>query len=246
MQRVAIRVLVAAAFAAAFVQGARGAEESAPTPAAPIRIVVIGDSTVCNFPAKEPHRGWGQYLQGYFKDSVKVINLAQSGRSSKTFITEGLWQQALREKPNFVLIQFGHNDNHGSGKPESTDAATDYKDYLRRYVADCRAIGAKPVFVTSMCRRNFGGDGKLQDTLRPYAAAMKEVAAENKAAVIDLHTMSGELFQKLGDAGCVKLASSPADHTHFNAKGAQTMAALVMRMLPKVEPELAQELRPAR
>jgi lysophospholipase L1-like esterase len=98
---------------------------------APLRIVIIGDSTVCDYPETSPSRGWGQFIQERFKDGdVKVINLAAAGRSTKTFIKEGRWQKALDSKPDYVLIQFGHNDSHGPEKPESTDAATDYKDYF--------------------------------------------------------------------------------------------------------------------
>jgi lysophospholipase L1-like esterase len=203
-----------------------------------VRIVIIGDSTVCNYPDSEPTRGWGQYVQGYFRDPVRVINLARSGRSTRTFIAEGLWEKALKEKPGFVLIQFGHNDSHGAGKPESTDAGGEFKEFLRRYIAESRAAGAKPVLVTPMHRRTFGGDGKLSDSLGPYAMAMKEVAAETKAPVIDLHKSSGELFARLGDTACAEMANKAGDRTHFNEKGAKAMAELVMKELPMVEPAL--------
>jgi len=72
---------------------------------APLRLVIIGDSTVCEYPPKRDCRGWGQYIQGYFKDTVKVINLARSGRSTKTFINEGLWAKTLEAKPDILLIE---------------------------------------------------------------------------------------------------------------------------------------------
>ena len=89
-----------------------------------------------------------------------------------------------------------------------------------------------------MCRRIFSQDGKLDDALGRYANAMKEVAAEKKVGVIDLHTTSGELFRKLGDAGSTELANKAGDQTHFNEKGARAMAGLVMKELPAVEPSL--------
>src|SRR4051812_13780579 len=145
----------------------------------PRRVVLIGDSTVSDYPATMPERGWGQFIQGYFDARrVKVINLAKSGRSTKTFIKEGLWQKALDEKPDFVLIQFGHNDSHPPQKPEATNAATDYKENLRRYIDESRAIGAKPILVTPMVRRIFGENGKLENELQPYADAMKQVGEE--------------------------------------------------------------------
>ena len=241
MHRVVIGLCLSA-FIMAASAGAHAAEPA--TTAAPLRLVVIGDSTVCEYPASSDCRGWGQYLQEQFKGSVKVVNLARSGRSTKTFIKEGLWKKALAEKPDFVLIQFGHNDSHAPDRPEATDAATTYREYLRQYIADCRASGATPILVTPMHRRTFGLDGKLRDILRPYAEAMKAVAADKKVAVIDLHATSGELFQKLGSAGSAELANKAGDQTHFNEKGARAMAQLVLETLPKVEPRLTRELKP--
>src|SRR5882724_4460385 len=105
----------------------------------PVKIAVIGDSTVCEYPEDSPNRGWGHFIGEYFRDNVKIVNLAASGRSTKTFIGEGRWAKTLSEKPQFILIQFGHNDSHAKDRPEATDAATDYRDYLRRYVTEARA-----------------------------------------------------------------------------------------------------------
>ena len=211
----------------------------------PLCIVIIGDSTVCDYKEDHPCRGWGQFIHEYFKDTVRVSNHAASGRSSKTFIAEGRWQRALAEKPDFVLIQFGHNDSHGPARPEATDAATDYCDFLRRYIDEARAAGATPILVTPMHRRTFDADSKLTDILHPYADAMKAVAAEKKTPLIDLHTASGELFQKLGKDGCPELANAPTDFTHFNEKGARMMADIVMKKLPRIAQRLAAELKPA-
>ena len=213
--------------------------------AAKLTIVIIGDSTVCNYPAESPSRGWGQFIAERFGDNVRVANHAASGRSTKTFIAEGRWKRALAEMPDFVLIQFGHNDSHGPAKPESTDAATDYRDFLRRYVDESRAAHATPIFITPMHRRNFDADGKLQDILQPYADAMKAVAAEKKVPLIDLHTSSGALFRELGKDRCPELANAPKDFTHFNEKGARAMADLVMKELPATDTRLSAELLPA-
>ena len=207
------------------------------------KIVLVGDSTVCDYPLEKPERGWGQFIQGYFDDGVKVINLAKSGRSTKTFIKEGLWNKALAEKPAFVLIQLGHNDSHPPEKPESTNAATDYKENLRRYVDESRAIGAKPVLITPMVRRIFGQDGKLLNELQPYADAMKQVAGEKKAPLIDLHALSKALAEPLGPAGSAFMANKADDNTHFGEKGAKAMAELVMKELPSAAPELKSHLK---
>ena len=212
---------------------------------AKLMIVIIGDSTVCNYPSEHLCRGWGQFIAEHFKDTVRVPNHAASGRSTKSFIAEGRWKRALDEKPDFVLIQFGHNDSHAKERPEATDAATSYRDFLRRYVDESRAAHATPIFVTPMHRRTFDTDGKLADILQPYADAMKAVAAEKKVPLIDLHTGSGALFQQLGKERCPELANSPTDFTHFNEKGARAMAELVMKELPGTDARLAAELRTA-
>jgi lysophospholipase L1-like esterase len=208
----------------------------------PIRIVVLGDSTVCDYPEKAPGRGWGQYLAEQFREPVEVINLAASGRSTKTFIREGRLQKALDTKADFALIQFGHNDSHAKDRPEATDANTDFKENLRRYVDDFRKIGTTPILVTPMHRRIFR-DGKPAGELRPYADAMKAVAQEKHVPLVDLFTRSGELFARLGDAGSADLSSSATDRTHFSEKGARAMAQLVTDELKKVEPRLAKALR---
>ncbi len=203
-------------------------------------VVLVGDSTVCDFPDKnDARRGWGEYLPDYFDDSVKVINLARSGRSTKTFLNEGLWEKALQAKPTYILIQFGHNDNHAPDKPESTAADGEYSDNLRRYVDEARAAGAIPILVTPVQRRKFDGSGGLKDTLGPYAEAMKKVAAEKQVGVIDLHKLSGELYLELGEEKCVVLCDDPADRTHFNEKGARMVAEIIAAQLPAAEPTLA-------
>ena len=113
--------------------------------APPIRIVVIGDSTVASYPKPPKDRpdltGWGQVFGEYFGPNVKVLNHAKSGRSSKSFQKEGLWKKALEEKPDYVFIQFGHNDCPGKGD-RTTDPKTDFRDYLRKYIEDSRKAGA--------------------------------------------------------------------------------------------------------
>src|SRR5580698_6817064 len=59
----------------------------------PIRIVLVGDSTVASYdkrPADEPDlTGWGQVFGEFFNDHVTVLDRAKSGRSTKSFIKEG-------------------------------------------------------------------------------------------------------------------------------------------------------------
>src|SRR4051812_22820804 len=201
----------------------------------PLRLVLIGDSTVCEYPGTLASRGWGQFIEERFTPgTVKVINLAAEGSSTKTFIQEGRWQMALAEKPDYVLIQFGHNDSHAADKPESTDAQTDYKNFLRRYIDGAHAAGATPILVTPMVRRSFDARGKIAENqsvgnLLPYVRAMKEISQEKSVGLIDLYTSSKELAEKLGPQGSAALASRKGDITHFNERGARAMADLVLQ-----------------
>src|SRR5205823_4923699 len=112
-----------------------------------VRIVLVGDSTVAE------NGGWGPAFAQLLGPGAECINRARSGRSSKSYISEGHWQKALEQKPAYVLIQFGHNDMPGKGPDRETDPQTTYREYLARYVDEARAAGAQPVLVTSMTRR---------------------------------------------------------------------------------------------
>jgi lysophospholipase L1-like esterase len=212
--------------------------------AAPLKIVIVGDSTVANYPTTVPDRGWGQFIGEYFDDSVTVVNLARNGRSTKTFISEGLWQKALLERPNYVLIQFGHNDSHAPDRPEATSAATTFRDYLRQYIDESRAAGAVPILITPVQRRTYGPDGRLDNSLLPYAEAMKAVAREKNVSLIDLNASSGRLYERLGSKANAAVSRNGTDTTHFNERGARWMAQLVMRDLLIAKPELKSRIKP--
>ena len=224
---------------------------SAAQPSLPLRIATIGDSTMCEYPEARPDRGWGHYVEEHFRPGIaKVFNTAASGRSTKTFIAEGLWAKTLAERPNYVFIQFGHNDSHEPTNHESTDAATTFKDYLRRYIDESRAAGATPILVTPMVRRKWDEAGNFSEAppnpryrvLGTYAAAVREVGQEKKVPVIDLYASSLALFAKLGPVASSELANKPTDNTHFNEKGARAMADLVFREVPAAAPDLAKYL----
>ena len=207
-------------------------------PSSAITIVICGDSTVANYGTNKPGMsGWGEQIPAGFAPQVRVVNLAANGRSTKTFISEGRLEKAVKVKADFALIQFGHNDSHAKEKPEATDAGTDFKEYLRRFVDEFRAAGTEPVLVTPMHRRNFDAQKHPTQELLPYADAMKAVAAEKKVPLVDLHASSGALLDRLGEAGSESLFF-PGDRTHFAIAGAQTMAGLVLEGLQQEVPRL--------
>ena len=218
------------------------AHEQATTRSVKLRIVLAGDSTVTG------KAGWGAAFTKLLTNEVECINLSMGGRSSKSFINEGRWAKCLELKPDYVLIQFGHNDEPGKGNDRETDPQTTYKQYMTQYIDDARAAGIKPVLITSMGRRQFGKDGKIHSSLIPYVDVVKQIAADKNVPLIDLHARSIELYEKLGKEGCEQQISPKKDtgdydHTHLNEKGAEMIAPLVADELRKAVPELANYIR---
>jgi lysophospholipase L1-like esterase len=206
-----------------------------------IKISIAGDSTVASYKI-ERLAGWGQVLDKYFKDNVVIKNFALSGRSTKTFREKGDWKKLMDSKPDYILVQFGHNDSHAKTKPEATDAATDYKDNLGKFADEAQAAGAKMIFVTPMHRRTFK-NGELADILKPYADAMKDVAKEKGLPCLDLHASSGKLLREQGEEKCKYMANDKGDRTHFSKAGAEKMAELIVEELKKSDSDLKKHLK---
>ncbi|HEX8152600.1 MAG TPA: glycoside hydrolase family 88 protein, partial [Thermoanaerobaculia bacterium] len=199
------------------------------------RIALVGDSTVTE------KSGWGLGFKAHVHQNAAVLNLARGGRSSKSYINEGSWADALQHKPTHVLIQFGHNDQPGKGLDRETDLPT-FRANLARYVDDARAIGAKPVLVTSLTRRNF-----RESDLAQWADATKEVAAQKNVPLIDLHAKSIAVLEELGPPVSPALGplktDGTLDKTHLNAAGSALFGAIVAEELPHAMPELASYIR---
>jgi lysophospholipase L1-like esterase len=197
---------------------------------APVKIVLVGDSTVAT------GGGWGPGFCAVMTPNVTCIDDALNGRTTKSFIDQGAWQKALDRHGDYYFIQFGHNDQ----KPQANLPVPAFESYLQRYVDDVRAIGAVPVLVTSLSRRTFR-DGKVVQDLTEYANATKEVGAKNDITVIDLNAISTRMlngmtqaqadrFDKNADPETGKLAASPAasaapDNVTATASGIDRPAA---------------------
>ncbi|WP_443944921.1 rhamnogalacturonan acetylesterase [Pedobacter sp. AW1-32] len=177
----------------------------------PVKIFLIGDSTVADYSLEEgymqkkyPITGWGQVFQPFFtrdslkqlrtlikSDSVLVVDKAKGGRSTKSFFNEGRWKEVLAslEKNDLVLIQFGHNDG-AKDKPERYIDVAGYKDFLRMYVNETRSKGAKPILLTPVARNSPWKDGKLNNSHTDYPQGVIDVANELKVPLIDLNALS--------------------------------------------------------
>jgi pectinesterase len=219
---------------------AASAYEPATAPAPKVRIVLAGDSTM------QPNSGWGPGFAKCVTADIQVINMAKGGRSSKSFIVEGSWKKCLDLKPDYIFIQFGHNDQPGHSADRLTDPQTTYRQYMTQYVDDARAAGIKPVLITSMSRRQWGDDGKIHSTLVPYVQVVKEIAAQKNVPLIDLHQRSIELYEKLGKDGCNALSPKKGDGfdgTHLNDKGSDVVGRIMADEVKKTLPELAQYIK---
>ncbi|MCX6132817.1 MAG: rhamnogalacturonan acetylesterase [Ignavibacteriales bacterium] len=224
-----------------------------------VRVFLIGDSTMADKPViGTAERGWGQVFPLFFGDDVLIENHARNGRSTKSFIAEGRWQTVCEKlKPgDWVFIQFGHNDPKKEDTSRYAEPRTDYKKNLLRFVNETRSKGAHPILLTPVSRRKFDKEGKLVDTHGEYPGIVREVAADEKVPLIDLHKKSMQLIQKMGpdesrkDFLWVKpgfLSAYPAgkeDDTHFTESGALKIARLIADDLQELKLPLSKSLRP--
>ena len=151
-------------------------------------------------PEKRPETGWGEALGQLFrKNSVRVDNRAKNGRSTRTFISEGLWQGIIDslQKGDWVFVQFGHNDE----SKEKTDRYTppgDYRANLIRFINEVRAKKATPVLLTPVMRRRFDDKGVFFDTHGEYPDIVRAVARDYRVPLIDMRRKSEAVLKRYG------------------------------------------------
>jgi lysophospholipase L1-like esterase len=209
-------------------------------PAAVATLYLAGDSTVTDQPAA-PSASWGQFVTRYFNADIAVANHAESGETLKSFVTEQRLDKLLStlRSGDWVMIQFGHNDQKTQWPQTYADAATTYRAWLHVYIAEIRRRGATPLLVTSPERRNFDTEGRIRPTLSEYALAMRAVAREQKVALIDLNASSVRLYESLGPAVSPRaFADGGDDKTHHNEYGARQLARAVIEGLRHADPTL--------
>src|SRR5687768_7535202 len=152
-----------------------------------IKIFLAGDSTMSIKETKVyPETGWGMPFVHFWDSTVTVVNRAKNGRSTKTFLSEGLWKSIYDEmgKDDYVFIQFGHNDESPDKKERYATPDT-FRMILTRFIKDTREKKAIPVLLTPVSRRKFK-DGKQIPTHEIYSGLTREVAKEQKVLLIDL------------------------------------------------------------
>ncbi|MFM2198700.1 MAG: Rhamnogalacturonan acetylesterase RhgT [Verrucomicrobiota bacterium] len=236
---------------------ALNAEEAVPSRAGAV-IHMIGDSTMADKPVipANPERGWGQMLPMFFKDTVSVENYARNGRSTKSFIAEGLWDKVVAElKPgDFVIIQFGHNDEKTGNPNVGTAPSGEYTANLLRFIRETRGRQAMPILATPVSRRKFDGNGVLKNTHGAYAEAARKVAEAEKVPLLELFTATEKLLRQLGPESSKRMfvwvpegefspgSKKIGDDTHFNSYGATRVCDLAVSEIKSKVPALTAHL----
>lgn len=200
-------------------------------------VLLMGDSTVTDQEALSPYApgatycGWGQMLPAYLGENACVGNFAHSGLTVETFRTEGYYDlmKTMLLPGDFVLMQFGHNDQ----KRSHLTAEGGYAEGLRAYIAELRTLGAKPVLVTPLARNSWKNEETYLDLLSAFAQSAKAVAAEMGVPLIDLHGfMKAHLLRTGRDAA--KTLFHIGDYTHTNDFGANLAADFVAAELARL------------
>lgn len=220
------------------------------------KVFIAGDSTASiKDPKDYPETGWGVPFATFFSDSVEVHNFAKNGRSTRTFIEEGLWAKitSMAKPGDVVFIQFGHNDE-SENKVDRYTTPEQYQANLKRMVADIKAIGAEPILMSSVIRRKFDKSGKLKPS-HPYARFVEPLAESEGVGFIDMEKITHQYFEGLGDElSALRFMHIQADlhpnypngvrdDTHFNALGAREVAQLLLSELKAQNHRLAMNLR---
>jgi lysophospholipase L1-like esterase len=217
---------------------------------------MIGDSTMAIKEIKAyPETGWGMPFVYFFDSSVTIENKAKNGRSTRTFVSEKLWQPVSEKmkEGDYLFIQFGHNDE-SKDKVDRYSSPEDFEKNLLMYVQAARNKKVIPVLITPVSRRNFDSEGNIKQTHLIYSEVVRKLAKEQNVILIDLDEKSRTLFQKLGDQyskllfmhlDSLEHPNYPAgrkDSTHFNELGALKIAELVLEEVKKQIPDLAERI----
>ena len=220
-----------------------------------IKIWLIGDSTMANKEIKAyPETGWGMPFTNFFDSSVTVDNRAKNGRSTQSFIDEGLWKPVVDNlnEGDYVFVQFGHNDEVPTKKTYTTEEQ--FKNNLIRYVNETRRKKANPVLITPVARRKFDSTGQVVGTHEVYSQIVRSVAKQLNVPLIDLDKKSQALLQQFGVDNSKLLYNhlQPGEHpnypdgkiddTHFSELGARKMAEIVLAEIKESKLPLADHI----
>ena len=221
----------------------------------PITVYLIGDSTIANkLTTAYPETGWGMPFKFFFDSTVTVDNRAKNGRSTRTFLSENLWQPIADnlKEGDYVFIQFGHNDE-SKEKVDRYTTPEAYQQNLVKFIQETRAHKATPILLTPVSRRKFV-DGKVVETHATYTPLVMEVAKAQNVPLIDLDAKSRALYESFGEepSRLLFLQLKPGEHpnypdgkednTHFSELGARKIAQIVLTEVKALKLELADRI----
>ncbi|MDR2475195.1 MAG: rhamnogalacturonan acetylesterase [Bacteroidales bacterium] len=228
------------------------------------QLIFIGDSTVKNGSGdgRNGQWGWGDQIACYFDTArISVVNLARGGRSSRTFVSEGLWSNVLEtlHQGDYLLIQFGHNDASpindtlrargtikGIGEEtEEIDNLLTHKHetvhsfgwYLRNYAREAKSRGATPILLSPVPRNSFR-NGKIVRNAETYGGWAKQIAEAENIPFIDLNSLSANELDKIADQWGQSVIDSSyfyGDHTHTSLTGAKLNACCVVEGIKQLK-----------
>ena len=257
---------------------------SFPVAQSAIKVHTIGDSTMAEYDeSTTDKRGWGMYLGSFFNPAfVTVNNRGKSGADTRSFYTQAAYWPAVKSQMSagdYLIIQFAHNDEgtvtngldnleyaaycQTNGLPAPTDARgtnpqTTYRDFLRFFIDEARALGVNPILVGPICRKYFSGNtitrkgqhdlgdkfwkienGELlkdqslpaSDSSMSYVHAMREVAKEKNVPFLNLTEETRKMYLEYGEAQCTQLLFCNGDNTHTNAMGGNLIARQAAQMM---------------
>lgn len=206
-----------------------------------ITIFICGDSTAATRDTSNGNqeRGWGQLLQDHFDENYVVVdNRARGGRSSKSFITEGFWDKVKPsiKKGDYVIIQFGHNDNENDDR--HTEPGKTYDKYLTQYATETMKLGGIPIIMSPVARRNWKNGNFVNEHVK-YVQSCKNVASKLNISYIDAKAITAKIVKDMGENGSKKLymiSQGKNDNTHFCIYGATLVAKALAQAIAKEVP----------
>ena len=222
------------------------------------KLFLVGGSTMATFPETRPVVGWGQKLPMFFKDPTQIDNRAKSGRSTKSFIDQGLWDEVMRDlrAGDFLIMCWGTNDS-ANDPARHTEPRKEFRANLERFIRETRAKGAAPILATPVARRQWDEKGRFVEPASEYVVVVREVAAREKVPLMELRGVTVALEESLGVEGSIALhlylppgkfdayPNGAKDDTHYNAHGATRVAELVVQEIRRLKLPLMEWLRVA-
>lgn len=215
---------------------------------------IVGDSTVKSGGNKGMF-GWGERIAPFFDaQKINIVNHAIGGRSARTFYTEGRWKKvAAQIKPgDFIIIQFGHNDqgrigdpankNRADGKGTGDETVEDTKPdgtkelvhtfgwYMSQFASEAKAKGATVFLCAPVPHKQRWETGRDFEALAGWDA---EVAKKNEVLFLDLTLVVADTYKKIGREKVEPLFADKGTHT--TDAGAQTNAICVVSGLKSLK-----------